>query len=169
MSLIVVDCESDGEVPPLYSMVCFGAVIVEPSLNRTFYAKVRPISNRYKEDALTISGFSREEHRKFDDPAVIMPQFVEWIKAFSKGEPIFISDNPCYDWGFMNYYLHFFCGENPFGYSGRRIGDLYCGMVKDMHAKWKHLRKTPATHHPVDDAKGNAEAILAMQKMGLKL
>jgi hypothetical protein len=24
-------------------------------------------------------------------------------------------------------------------------------------------------HHPVDDAKGNAEAILEMQKMGLKI
>jgi hypothetical protein len=33
----------------------------------------------------------------------------------------------------------------------------------------KYLRKTKHTHHPVDDAKGNAEALLAMQKMGLKI
>lgn len=169
MSLIVVDVESDGEVPPLYSMVCFGAVIVEPTLSRTFYAKVRPISDRYKEEALAISGFTRDEHRKFDDPAVVMKQFAEWVKAHSKGKPKFISDNPCYDWQWINYYLHRFYGENPFGYSGRRIGDLYCGMVKDMHAKWKHLRKTANDHNPVNDAKGNAEAILAMEKMGLKL
>jgi hypothetical protein len=60
-------------------------------------------------------------------------------------------------------------GENPFGYSGRRIGDMYCGMVKDSFAKWKHLRRTKHDHHPVNDAKGNAEAILAMRNMGLKI
>jgi hypothetical protein len=31
------------------------------------------------------------------------------------------------------------------------------------------LRKTPHTHHPVDDAKGNAEALIEMKKMGLKI
>jgi hypothetical protein len=60
-------------------------------------------------------------------------------------------------------------GHNPFGWSSRRIGDLYCGLVKDSRAQWKYLRKTKHTHHPVDDAKGNAEALLAMQKMGLKI
>lgn len=29
MSLIVVDVEADGEIPYNFSMVCFGAVIVE--------------------------------------------------------------------------------------------------------------------------------------------
>jgi hypothetical protein len=37
------------------------------------------------------------------------------------------------------------------------------------YAKWKHLRKTIHSHHPVDDAKGNAEALLAMKEMGLKI
>ena len=33
MSLIAVDVASDGPVPPKYSMVSFGAVVVEPSLS----------------------------------------------------------------------------------------------------------------------------------------
>ena len=44
MSYIVVDVEADGEIPFKYSMVCFGAVIVEPTLNKTFYGKTAPIS-----------------------------------------------------------------------------------------------------------------------------
>jgi hypothetical protein len=32
-----------------------------------------------------------------------------------------------------------------------------------MTKNFKHLRKTPHTHHPVDDAKGHAEALLAMR------
>lgn len=169
MSLIVVDVEADGEIPHIYSMVCFGAVIVEPSLSKTFYGQTKPISDRYKDDALAISGFSREQHRKFDDPKIVMQKFDDWIEANSVGKPIFISDNPAFDWQWINYYFHRYIDKNPFGYSARRIGDLYCGMMKDSTAQWKHLRQTKHTHHPVDDAKGNAEALLAMQKMGLKI
>mgnify|MGYP000712036807 CR=1 FL=1 len=169
MSLISVDCESDGPIPHKYSMVCFGAVIVEPTLSKTFYGQTRPISKEWIPDALAISGFTREEHLKFDDPLIVMQDFEKWIKANSVGRPVFTSDNPAYDWSFMNFYFHWFLGKNPFGFSARRIGDLYCGMVKDSYAKWKHLRVSPHNHHPVSDAKGNAEALLAMHKMGLKI
>ncbi len=169
MSLIVVDVESDGAIPHKYSMVCFGAVIVEPSLSKTFYGKTKPVSDLWIPEALAVSGISREEHKTFDEPKVVMENFAKWIKANSDGRPVFISDNPAYDWQFINYYFHYYLGENPFGFSARRIGDLYCGMVKDSFAKWKHLRKTIHDHNPVNDAKGNAEALLQMKQMGLKL
>lgn len=168
MSLIVVDVESDGPIPPEYSMICFGAVIVDDDLDKTFYGQTKPISKKYQDDTLKISGFSREQHEIFDDPYSIMVKFSYWLKTNSVGRPVFISDNPCYDWQWINYYFHYFIGENPFGYSGRRIGDLYCGLVKDTRAKWKHLRKTIHDHNPVNDAKGNAEVILQMKSMGLK-
>jgi hypothetical protein len=101
-----------------------------------------------------------------------MRAFAVWLTQHSKGRPVFVSDNVAFDWQFINYYLHKFTGSNPFGFSGRRIGDLYCGLVKDMGAgsAWKKLRKTPHTHNPVDDAKGNAEALVAIAKQhGLRL
>jgi hypothetical protein len=76
-----------------------------------------------------------------------------------------MSDNPAFDWQWINYYFHRYLGENPFGYSARRIGDVYCGAMGNMRAKWKHLRKTVHDHHPVNDAKGNAEAFRVMQEM----
>lgn len=169
MSFIVVDVESDGAIPDKYSMVCFGAVVVEPSLSKTFYGQTAPISDNWNPEALAISGFSREQHLTFDDPFEVMENFEIWLKENSKGRPVFISDNPAYDWQFINYYFHMYLGRNPFGFSGRRIGDLYCGMQKDAYARWKHLRKTNHDHHPVNDAKGNAEALLQMQQMGLKI
>jgi hypothetical protein len=39
MSYVVVDVESDGPIPNKYSMVCFGAVILESSLTKTFTEK----------------------------------------------------------------------------------------------------------------------------------
>lgn len=169
MSWIIVDVEADGPIPHYYSMVCFGAVLLDTKLETTFYGKVKPISETYKPESLAISGFSREQHLTFDEPNVVMQQFADWIKANSKGRPIFISDNVAFDWQFINYYMHRYLYSNPFGYSGRRIGDLYCGMQKDSFTKWKHLRKTTHDHNPVNDAKGNAEAILEMKRLGLKV
>src|SRR5882757_11496081 len=163
MSYIVVDVEADGEIPNLYSMVCFGAIIVDDQLDKTFYGQTKPISKLWKPEALAVSGFDRKEHEKFDDPEQVMIDFNTWIKENSKGHPIFISDNPCFDWQWINYYFHSYLGKNPFGFSGRRIGDMYAGLVKDTYAKWKHLRQTSHTHHPVDDAKGNAEVLLHMR------
>ena len=168
-NLICVDVESDGAIPHKYSMVCFGAVIVEPSLTKTFYGKTRPISGLWNPEALAISGFTREQHLTFDDPKIVMEQFRDWIKQNCKGRPVFISDNNGYDFAWINFYFHWYLGENPFGYSSRRIGDLYCGLVEDGYAKWKHLRTTRHSHNPVDDCVGNGEAILAIQKMGVKL
>lgn len=159
MTLIVVDVEADGPCPGQYSMVCFGAVVVEESLARTFYGQTAPISNEWNPEALAISGISREEHEKFSSPSRTMEKFKDWVNDASS-RPIFISDNLAFDWQFINYYFHRFTDSNPFGWSGRRIGDLYCGLEKDARTRWKHLRKTKHTHHPVDDAKGNAEALL---------
>ena len=170
MSLIVVDVEADGEIPHKYSMVCFGAVVVEPSLSKTFYGKIKPISDEWKPEALVISGFSREEHLTFDEPEEVMLQFDKWIKTEANGKAIFISDNLAFDWQWINYYFHYFLGKNPFGFSGRRIGDLYSGLEKDFFAssRWKKFRKTTHTHNPVDDALGNAEALLKIRELGLK-
>ena len=169
MSYIVVDVESDGPIPNKHSMVCFGAIIVEPSLSKTFYGQTKPISNLWIPESLAISGFTREQHLGFDEPIDVMKQFNDWINENSIGQPIFISDNNGYDWSFINYYFHYYLGKNPFGFSSRRIGDLYCGIVKDTRAKWKHLRITPHDHNPVNDAKANAEVLLKMKNLGLDI
>src|SRR5258708_3961342 len=170
MSYIMVDVESDGPIPGDYSMICFGAVIVEPELKRIFYGKIKPISDKWIPEALAISGFSREEIMKFDEPTQVMSEFRDWIKENSKDVPRFISDNNGYDWQFINWYFHHFVGDNPFGYSSTNLGSLYKVMVKDVRENFKHLRKKKHTHNPVDDAKGNAEAFLVMKEsMGLRI
>jgi hypothetical protein len=169
MSFIVVDVEADGPIPHKYSMVSFGAVIVDSSLSKTFYGKVKPISKEFIPEALAVSGHSRLEHETFDEPSLVMTDFKQWINANSVGRPIFLSDNLAFDWQWINYYFHFFIGGNPFGFSGRRIGDMYAGMQHDTFASWKHLRVTKHDHNPVNDAIGNAEALLKMKEMGLKI
>ena len=161
---IVLDVEADGAYVGDFSMVSFGAVAVDKELDKTFYGKVKPISEQWNPEALAISGFSREEHEGFDDPKVVMMQFVEWLSQFK--HVTFVSDNNGFDWQWMNYYLHKYAGTNPFGFSSRRIGDIYCGLLSKWNAnrEWKQkYRKTKHTHNPVDDAMGNAEALLAFR------
>lgn len=171
MNLVVIDVEADGPIPATYSMVSFGAVIVDEKLDKTFYGKVKPISSYYINEALAVSNISREEHLKFDNPEEVMYNFQNWLSENVKNRPVFISDNPAFDWQWINYYFHTYTGSNPFGFSARRIGDLYCGLTKDIrnNNEWKRkFRKTKHTHNPVDDAMGNAEALLAMAKLGVR-
>lgn len=170
MSHFVVDVESDGQVPGIYSMISFGIIKVTPQLNETFFGQVKPISELYDKEAAAVNGIDRETHLTYPEPLEVMPKAVEWIKRVNgKGRPIFWSDNNGYDWSFMNYYFHAYAGENPFGWSSRRIGDLFCGLNKNLYFSWKKYRKTKHSHHPVDDAKANAEALLKIQEFGIKL
>ncbi|MCR8559500.1 3'-5' exoribonuclease [Mucilaginibacter sp. BJC16-A38] len=170
MAYIMVDVETDGPIPGDYSMISFGAVLVDNELDKTFYGKLRPIADDFIPEALAVSGHSREEVMTFDDPKQVMTDFADWIKAVCKDRPIFISDNNGFDWMFICWYFHHFTGDNPFGHSSYNLGSLFKGMEKDTFKNFKHLRQTVHTHNPVDDARGNAEALLTMKKTyGLKI
>jgi len=166
----MVDIESDGPIPGDFSMISFGAVLVDEPLDKTFYGRLKPVSDKYIPEALAVSGHSREETLTFEAPQKVMLDFAEWIKATCRDSPIFISDNNGFDWMFICWYFHHFIGKNPFGYSSQNLGSLYKGIVKDTSKNFKYLRKTKHSHHPVDDAKGNAEALLRLKaEFGLKI
>lgn len=159
----MVDVEADGPAPGRYSMVSFGAVVVRGGLEDTFYGKTKSISDEYIPEALAISGVSREEHLLFEHPRPVMLRFKQWITEVSIGQPMFVSDNNGFDWQWINYYFCNYKIDNPFGYSSTNLGSLYKGLILDSRRNFKHLRKTKHSHHPVDDAIGNAEAMLHMR------
>ena len=75
MSYIMVDIESDGPIPGDYSMISLGAVVVDEQLDKTFYGKLKPISEHFVIDALKVSGHSREETLTFEEPEKVMVNF----------------------------------------------------------------------------------------------
>lgn len=135
MSLIFVDCEAPfGKgSPSVADMTEFGAV-----------------------DYDTLDSFHGENCSKETFLA-----FHKWLMNHrGKGGLVFVSDNIAYDWQWINFYFWKYFNGNPFGHSGRRIGDFYAGLMGDFHntQKWKRLRKTKHDHNPVNDAMGNVEA-----------
>ncbi|MCB1711175.1 MAG: hypothetical protein KDH96_01455 [Candidatus Riesia sp.] len=171
MSYFIVDVESDGAILGRNSMVCFGAVLLdkEGNLDKTFYGQTAPISKEFDPEALAVSGFSREEHELFEDPKLVMTGFADWIELNTKGRAVLVSDNNGYDASWINWYFHTYYGDNPFGWSSRRIGDMFAGFMNDPFYKWKKHRGTVHDHNPVNDAKGNAEALLWLVDQGFKL
>ena len=170
MPFVMVDIEADGPIPGDFSMISFGAIVVEAALDRTFSAQLKPISERWVPEALAVSGFSREQTLAFADPKQEMQRFATWLGTLGGGQPIFVSDNNGFDWQFVCWYFHHFIGKNPFGFSSQNLGSLYKGLTKSMRSSFKHLRKTKHTHDPLDDARGNAEAMLHMiDEMGLRV
>lgn len=102
---------------------------------------------------------SRASFHGVDSSRATFSAFAKWLLKFS-GRPIFVSDNPAFDWQWINFYFWKHLGYNPFGHSARRIGDFYAGLVGNWNStqEWKRLRVTEHDHHPVHDAMGNAEA-----------
>ena len=76
---IVVDVESDGPIIGLHSMICFGAVVLDhKGLKETFYGECCPANmSSYDQDALSVSGFTREETLRFPDRKKTMKEFAE--------------------------------------------------------------------------------------------
>jgi hypothetical protein len=138
VSFIFVDCEAPFGVgsPAVGDMTEFGAV--EYKSRRTFHGT-------------DCSKFTFE-------------LFAAWLTEVSDGKSIFVSDNPAYDWQWINFYFWKHLGGNPMGFSARRIGDFYAGLRGDFSKAnhWKHLRRTVHDHNPVNDAMGNCEALERM-------
>ncbi len=142
--LIFVDCEAKGKSPSTGKLTEFGAVAY-PS-KATFHGQL--------------------EDKTLKEQKEVFEEFDKWVVENTEKHPIFVSDNPAFDWQWINDYFWKLIGKNPFGYSGRRIGDFYAGLIGNfMNSQgWKRLRVTPHDHHPVNDAMGNLEAFERLLK-----
>lgn len=171
MTWFSADVEANGPVPGLYSMTSFSLVAIRHGLTDTFYAELRPLPGAGCDpEALAVAGMTMEYlEQQGEDPNEAMHRCAEWLKETSVNHPVFISDNNGFDFPFLAYYFALTGLENPFGHSSRRIGDLYSGLKGDARqaTKWKSLRTEKHTHNALDDAKGNAGAILAIRELGL--
>lgn len=164
MAYVMVDVETDGPIPGDYSMVSLGAVCFEkPEL--TFYRTIKPISEKWDAEALSISGFSRETTMTFQDPVEVMEDFEFWAKNLTiefPGQLIFISDNNGFDWMFVCWYFWHFLNRNPFGHTSQNLGSIYKGMLGNMRKSFKHLRTIKHSHNSLEDAVGNVGAMYKM-------
>lgn len=164
---VIVDCEATGQCPSVGNLTEIGAVLCDqPPFATAFHGRMRPFDPTIAagDGSGTVLPYRWPETLTWPDPREVFAEFADWlVTVIPDGKrPIFWSDNPAFDFQWINDGFHRTRGSNPFGWSGRRIGDLHAGLVRDPRRPWKHLRDTKHTHHPVDDARGNAEALWKM-------
>lgn len=171
MSLVAIDIEADGPCPGEFSMLSFGAVMVREGLEDTFYQELKPWTTRFQQEAMDVNGLDREKLFETGmEPAEAMSAFEFWLLSKTVGRPVMISDNPAYDFQFVNYYFWFFLNRNPLGWSARRLPDIWSGMQGNAYQtrEWNQYSITEHTHNALDDAMGVAEATLALNERGWK-
>lgn len=168
---ISADVEASGPVPGLHDLISVGLVVIEPGLSRTFYGEFAPLHDKYQDGAYRSIGVTREQHLAMPAPAVTTRSMINWLDSIEASRLVIVSDNPGFDFPFLVWMLWAFEDRNPLGHSARRIGDFYAGTKNNFMESqgWKKLRQTKHTHNALDDAKGNAEALMAlMQRNGIK-
>ena len=162
--LISIDTEASGPCPTLGDVIDIGAVVVETGLSRTFTTGIMlPMFDAFNERAYRSIGMTREEH--LAAPITVEEGFLsfgKWLDSLGDERKMMVSDNPAFDWQWVNFGLCLFYERNPLGFSARRIGDMYSGLRRniDDQNSWKKLRVTAHNHKPLNDAMGNAEALL---------
>lgn len=156
-TFILVDCEARGISPVAGTLTEFGAV--ELFSDKEFHGKIWEAVPDPSNPAIPVPIV-------LTSPAAdktVFYEFRDWLDQFPV-PLVFVSDNPAFDWQWISAGFALATGENPFGHSARRIGDFYAGQVGNWKKtqEWKKLRVTPHTHNPVDDARGNREALLVL-------
>ena len=154
LSLIFVDCEAFGGCPATGQLTEFGAV--EFKTHEAFHGVICGSRPSEQNPAVPIP----VERPTLEHESSVYIAFDAWLKEVSRDHPVFVSDNPAYDWQWINDGFWRHLGRNPFGHSARRISDFYAGLMGDFRKtqQWKKLRITSHDHHPVHDALGNVEA-----------
>ena len=164
---VIVDCEASGPCPGFGSMICFGAFVAEPELARGWRsATIHPYSDSHVDAAYASIGMTLARHlaEATESLAEAMVSFDAWLTSLAADRVVFWSDNPAFDWQWINHGFAVAGLRNPFGFSARRIGDLYAGLTRNFGNTqgWKKLRQTDHDHDPLNDAKGNAEALVSI-------
>lgn len=153
-NLIFVDCEAVGPCPSMGTLTEFGAV--EYKSGESFHGRIWYSVPSPENPAIPVIVGNQLQTEK-----EVFSDFAIWVERVCSGRPTFVSDNPAYDWQWINDGFWRSLGYNPFGFSARRISDFYAGLCNDFSRTqgWKRLRVTKHDHNPVHDALGNVEAV----------
>ncbi len=156
-NLIFVDVEARGTSPVRGTMTEFGAV--HATSRQTFHGQLYEGYPDPTNPAIPVIG------ARLATEDEVAASFAAWLKEVCNGKPVFVSDNPAYDWQWISALFDVAEIVNPFGHSGRRIGDYWAGLQGKWGdtQSWKKYRVTPHDHNPVNDAMGNVEAFERIQ------
>lgn len=172
------DVETDGPIPGPYSMLSFalvyagafdGHAYARPvRFDKTYYAELQPISDRWEADALAVNGLDRDRLlREGTDPREALSAAAEWVRSIAQGRrPILVAYPLSFDWTWMYwYFVNFSTSGSPFNHSGcfdlKTAFAVKAGLPIALSGRDQVnpelVPDRPHTHHALDDAIQQAE------------
>ena len=172
------DIETDGPIPGPYSMLSFGLVVAgrfdgrsferPKTYDSTFYAELRPISERWEPEAMQVNGLDRDRLlREGRSPAEAMSEASTWIrKTADGGRPVLVAYPLSFDWSWLYWYFVSFATDgSPFEHS--RCFDIKTAYAVKAHLPMSQAGRSklpealkshrPHSHNALDDAIEQAE------------
>ena len=169
---VIVDIETDGPVPGLYSMLSIGAVASTASKEvGSFYRKVLPY-DKAGQDPDTMDWWKtqpeawKEVTTGATQPEIVMREFCDWVKSLG-AVPVFVAHPVAFDYTFVGWYLHRFLKEDPFiGHGGGQrildLGSFTAGKLNLPLSRARRSQLAPSfrvgmpehSHKAIDDARG---------------
>lgn len=169
---VVVDIETDGPVPGLYSMLSLGAVATtgEKEVD-SFYATLLPLENAVQ-DPETMAWWKSQpdawvEATANAQPAeVVLDSFIKWVNSLEK-KPLFVAHPVAFDYTFVSWYSWKFMGINPFtdergapmgldlsSFIAGRFGFSYKNATRTRLPEEQRKDMPIHSHNALDDARG---------------
>ena len=179
------DCEADGPIPGVYSMISFAgcAFTLRDGIISEFTRNLFPLEEAQK-DPDTMNNFWSKHPQAYQetqidqiDPDRAMQEFSAWAKSLPGGQPVFAAYPMGFDFTFHHWYSHRFLGSDPFGFSGFDLKSYamaslklpYRNLIKkNMPRSWFD-RKQRHTHVALDDAREQAFTMIEAMKSNLDL
>lgn len=172
MVYLSVDVEASGPFPGIFSLVSIGAVVVRSDGHGRwrvdeglgYYRELKPLEGAAELEAATnIHGLSREhllEHG--GEPAEVMQEFADFFKDLQKRfKKVIPAAWPAsFDAPYIGWYLQFFTGDNPTGWSTFDIPSYGMGLFCCHRNALRNLMKkagiefgqNPTPHNALADA-----------------
>ena len=184
-----VDVETDGPIPGPFSMLSFAIVYAgaydgktfykPPEEVKTFYRELKPISDRFEQEALSVNGLDRTALlMNGANPNTAMTEAAAWIRQVSGvGSPVFVAYPLSFDWSFLYwYFVQFSRTGSPFGFS--RAFDIKTAVAVSlkqtivgsgrMHVPYELRSDMPHTHNALDDALEQADVFQKVFLLGIQ-
>lgn len=161
---IFVDVEARGTSPVNGTMTEFGCV--HEKSRKTFHGVLYEGTPDPENPAIPLIG------KEIATSAEVAWKLIQWLEEVGgKERPVFVSDNPAYDFMWIAGMFDSCSITNPFGHSGRRISDFWAGLNHNWGEtqSWKRFRVTKHDHNPVNDAMGNVEAFQKIKEIAKEL
>jgi DNA polymerase III alpha subunit (gram-positive type) len=169
---VVVDIETDGPVPELYSMLSLAAVATtEKEEIDSFYEKTLPLKGALQHPSAmawwkTQPEAWQEVTTDAQSADKVLKDFSKWLNSLGKA-PIFVAHPLAFDYPFITWYLWKFAGKNPFAniegtpkaldLSSFIAGKFNLSLDSSKRTKlpkWMKDGMPEHSHNALEDAKG---------------